>query len=52
MNFESFDYGIKGNIRWGIFFINVLVLVKMIKNFFFNKLFFLFFRLEKKKFFY
>lgn len=49
MNLESFDHGIKGNIRWGIFFINALVSVKMIKNFLSNKLFPLLLRLEKKK---
>lgn len=51
MNLESFDHGIKGNIRWGIFIINALVSVKMIKNFLSNKLFPLLLRLEKKNFF-
>lgn len=51
MNLESFDHGIKGNIRWGIFFINALVSVKINKKFLSNKLFPLLLRLEKKNFF-
>lgn len=50
MNLESFDHSIKGNTRWGHFFIKALGSEKMIKIFLSNKLFPLLLRLGKKNF--